>query len=72
MPCRVIPVVRFGAALTAMLSVALLERAPGSVTLTWKVFAPTLPGSGVPESSPPVVTDSQAGPVTFAEPKEAY
>jgi len=55
-----------GAGNTFMLSVAVLESPPLSVTLTTNVFVPTFADSGSPDKVPFATTVSHAGPLTAA------
>lgn len=54
------------APITKMFIVVVLERPPGSVTLTTKVLLPASGERGVPEMLPLDATVSQAGPLTLA------
>src|ERR1043166_4581426 len=53
------------AGFTLIFMVALLDKPPGSVALTVKLFSPSSAESGVPDSEPLLATLNHAGPLSF-------
>src|SRR6266481_6709784 len=56
-----------GAGMTLMVMVAVLDKLPGSIALTMKLFVPSSPDTGVPENAPLGATLSHEGPLSFAK-----